>query len=377
MKVTKKGTGNASVKRDSVTAAGKSDSKYSRKSKDHKCVDKSEQSDSRVGGTGSGVVSSEGQPGPATLSSKSPNVHGQKRKIADDVKSSKGVKRKSSDNIVPNTPSHVTKSGDAKKKKMKDQDNKTKETKSDTVRNNSKTPSKTPDVSNKSKPGQMATGAKKSSKSAPAKIKQSKAAKGKSVLKVSKKIFSSKTKKRALTPSNETPKSSIVNSRENSTSSQNKNDKAESATVKSVKKPNKNTKDTTSAKLKETNSDGKIKKRKLDKKTLAKRKLNKMKKLGFLTAPPRRSAALNASAIMNCIFDKPAAAAGPSARLLKVKEEFNVADEEERTASSVLEPETSHVTSLNTESDLSDDEEKECGHPLGGRRMASLNASAM
>ena len=121
MKVTKKGTGKASVKRDSVTAAGKSDSKSSRKSKDHKCVDKSEQSDSRVGGTGSGVVSSEGQPGPATLSSKSPNVHGQKRKIADDVKSSKGVKRKSSDNIVPNTPSHVTKSGDAKKKKMKDQ----------------------------------------------------------------------------------------------------------------------------------------------------------------------------------------------------------------------------------------------------------------
>ena len=99
-----------------------------------------------------------------------------------------------------------------------------------------------------------------------------------------------------------------------------------------------------------------------------------MKKMGFLTAPPRRSAALNASAIMNCIFDKPAAAAGPSARLLKVKEEFNVAEEEERTTSLVLEPDTSDV---NTESDISDDEEKECGLPMGGRRMASLNASAM
>ena len=147
--------------------------------------------------------------------------------------------------------------------------------------------------------------------------------------------------------------------------------------MKSTKKPNKTTKDTPSAKLKETNPDGKIKKRKLDKKTLAKRKLNKMKKMGFLTAPPRRSAALNASAIMNCIFDKPAAAAGPSARLLKVKEEFNVAEEEERTTSLVLEPDTSDVTSVNTESDLSDDEEKECGLQLGGRRMASLNASAM
>ena len=259
------------------------------------------------------------------------------------------------------------------------QDNKTKETKSDTVRNNSKTPSKTPDVSNKSKPGQMATGAKKSSKSAPAKIKQSKAAKGKSVLKVSKKIFSSKTKKRALTPSNETPKSSIVNSRENSTSSQNKNDKAESATVKSVKKPNKNTKDTTSAKLKETNSDGKIKKRKLDKKTLAKRKLNKMKKLGFLTAPPRRSAALNASAIMNCIFDKPTAAAA-SVRLLKVKEEIPDSEEDDRITTSVQDPDTGDLKESNdadTDSDKGDEEEKESDLPVGGRRMASLNASAM
>ena len=225
----------------------------------------------------------------------------------------------------------------------------------------------------------MATGVKKSSKTIPVKQSKSKPSKGKTVLKVSKKIFSSKTKKRALTLSNETSGSSIINDIiiENSTSSQSKNNKAESKSVKSTKKPNKTTKDTPSAKLKETNPDGKIKKRKLDKKTLAKRKLNKMKKMGFLTAPPRRSAALNASAIMNCIFDKPAAAAGPSARLLKVKEEFNVAEEEERTTSLVLEPDTSDVTSVNTESDLSDDEEKECGLQLGGRRMASLNASAM
>ena len=145
-----------------------------------------------------------------------------------------------------------------------------------------------------------------------------------------------------------------------------------------MKKPNKTTKDTPSAKLKETNSDGKIKKRKLDKKTLAKRKLNKMKKMGFLTAPPRRSAALNASAIMNCIFDKPAAAAGPSAKLLKVKEELHDSEEEDRTASSVLEPDTvTENTGSSPDSDPSDDEERGPDPPFAGRRMASLNASAM
>ena len=154
--------------------------------------------------------------------------------------------------------------------------------------------------------------------------------------------------------------------------------------MKSTKKPNKTSvKDTPSAKLKETNSDGKIKKRKLDKKTLAKRKLSKMKKMGFLTAPPRRSAALNASAIMNCIFDKPAAAAaGPSARLLKVKEELRDSEEEERTTSSgLMQPDTSdtaeNAESNNSDSDPSDDEEKEADLSVGGRRMASLNASAM
>ena len=122
MKVSKKGTGNTSAKRNCEASVGRSDPKSVGKSKDHKCVDKSEQSDSRVGGTGSGwVVSSEGQPGPATISSKSPNVHGLRKKSGDDVNSSKGLKRKSSDNIVPNTTPHVTKSGNAKKKKsMKD-----------------------------------------------------------------------------------------------------------------------------------------------------------------------------------------------------------------------------------------------------------------
>ena len=123
MKVSKKGRGNTSAKRNSEASAGNSDSKSAGKSKDHKCADKSEQSDSRVGGTGSGwVVSSEGQPGPATISSKSPNVHGLRKKLGDDVNSSKGLKRKSCDNIVQNTKVHVTKSGNAKKKKgMKDQ----------------------------------------------------------------------------------------------------------------------------------------------------------------------------------------------------------------------------------------------------------------
>lgn len=226
----------------------------------------------------------------------------------------------------------------------------------------------------------MAKGAKKSAKTIPVKQSKSRPSKGKTVLKVSKKIFSSKTKKRALTLSNETSESSIINDiiSENSTSSQNKNSKAESKSVKSIKKPNKTTKDTPSAKLKETNSDGKIKKRKLDKKTLAKRKLNKMKKMGFLTAPPRRSAALNASAIMNCIFDKPAAAAGPSAKLLKVKEELHDSEEEDRTASSVLEPDTvTENSGSSPDSDPSDDEERGSNLPFVGRRMASLNASAM
>ena len=228
----------------------------------------------------------------------------------------------------------------------------------------------------------MVTGVKKSSKTIPVKKSKSKPSKGKTVLKVSKKIFSSKTKKRALTLSTETSESSIINDivSKNTTSSQNKNSKAESKSVRSSKKPNITIKDTPTAKLKETNSDGKIKKRKLDKKTLAKRKLNKMKKMGFLTAPPRRSAALNASAIMNCIFDKPAAAAGPSAKLLNVKEELHDSEEEERTTSSDLEPDTSDKaenTGSNPKCDLSDHIEKGSDLPFAGRRMASLNASAM
>ena len=67
----------------------------------------------------------------------------------------------------------------------------------------------------------------------------------------------------------------------------------------------------------------KVKKRKLDKKTLAKRKLSRMKKLGFLNAPPRRSAALNASAIMNCMLDKSA-----FPRPIKIKVEQPDSDDE-------------------------------------------------
>merc|ERR1712154_366280 len=120
------------------------------------------------------------------------------------------------------------------------------------------------------------------------------------LLKVSKKIFSSKPKKRALNSVRQSEEDESCN---NSSSQNNK--KADSKSVKNVKKPKKVGKDT-SDKCHKTASqaEGKIKKRKLDKKTLAKRKLSRMKKLGYLTAPPRRSAALNASAIMNCIFDK-------------------------------------------------------------------------
>ena len=120
------------------------------------------------------------------------------------------------------------------------------------------------------------------------------------LLKVSKKIFSSKPKKRALNSGRQSEEAESCN---NSSSQNNK--KADSKSVKNVNKPKKVLKDT-SDKLNKTQSqaEGKIKKRKLDKKTLAKRKLSRMKKMGYLTAPPRRSAALNASAIMNCIFDK-------------------------------------------------------------------------
>merc|ERR1712173_454680 len=57
----------------------------------------------------------------------------------------------------------------------------------------------------------------------------------------------------------------------------------------------------------ETDLEKKRLKKKLDKAVMAKRKLSRMKKLGFLSAPPRRSAALNASAIMNCMLETGAA----------------------------------------------------------------------
>merc|ERR1711862_418655 len=79
---------------------------------------------------------------------------------------------------------------------------------------------------------------------------------------------------------------------------------------------------------------------KLDKKTLAKRKLNRMKKLGYLTAPPRRSAALNASAIMNCIFDKqtssasgvaPSSGSGIVSKQIEIKDELPDSDDDTAT----------------------------------------------
>ena len=163
-----------------------------------------------------------------------------------------------------------------------------------------------------------------------AKTKQAKTAhgKGKTLLKVSKKIFSSKLKKGASSLTENSKKSAEINSNgnEKNSSSQENVKKAESKSVKIVKKPNKDSGDSL-AKLKKTEPDGKVKKRKLDKKTLAKRKLSRMKKAGYLAAPPRRSAALNASAIMNCIFDKQTTAALP--KPIKIKEEVVDSEDDE------------------------------------------------
>ena len=162
------------------------------------------------------------------------------------------------------------------------------------------------------------------------------------LLKVSKKIFTSKPKKRAL---NTVRQSEEAESCNNSSSQNNK--KADSKSVKNVNKPKKVWKDT-SDKLNKTQCqpEGKIKKRKLDKKTLAKRKLSRMKKLGYLTAPPRRSAALNASAIMNCIFDK---AVVP--RPIKIKVEPEDSEEETEDDPSVCE-------TVDSDSDQDDGSEK-------------------
>ena len=172
-----------------------------------------------------------------------------------------------------------------------------------------------PNMINKKKSDKKSLASKTKSKSdGRGKVKKT------ALLKVSKKIFSSKPKKRALNTGRQSEEAESCN---NSSSQNNK--KADSKSVKNVKKPKKVMKDTSDKSGHKTASqaEGKIKKRKLDKKTLAKRKLSRMKKLGYLTAPPRRSAALNASAIMNCIFDK---AVVP--RPIKVKVEPEDSEEE-------------------------------------------------
>merc|ERR1712079_912644 len=145
------------------------------------------------------------QPGPPPATrppqSSSANVQG---------KVTAGVKRKSDVNLPNVIASAVANIEDIKRKKVKKQDNKAKEeTQPDTVKSNKKTPSKTSASSKKITAGSMVitgkdTGTKmthKSNKGAKsgAKTKQAKTAhgKGKTLLKVSKKIFSSKLKKGA------------------------------------------------------------------------------------------------------------------------------------------------------------------------------------
>merc|ERR1712106_134316 len=172
---------------------------------------------------------------------------------------------------------------------------------------------------------------KENSKSAPKKGSTDKIKKTQVPLKVSKKIFISKPQKRALTNDDrriqkrEEKNKSIDDSNSEKVSMKNNESSHE---IKSDPKPeNKPKKGSTDVKDLEkgngTESDKKFKKRKLDKKTLAKRKLSRMKKLGFLNAPPRRSAALNASAIMNCMLDKSA-----FPRPIKIKVEQPDSDDE-------------------------------------------------
>ena len=269
----------------------------------------------------------------------------------------------------------------------------------------------TPDKKVKNNQNKKMPGSSKSDKkSLPSKSSTKADGKGKvkktAVLKVSKKIFSSKPKKRAL---NTTGASGENESCNNSSSQDNK--KADSKTVKNVNKPKKECK---------VQAEGKIKKRKLDKKTLAKRKLSRMKKLGYLTAPPRRSAALNASAIMNCIFDK---AVLPKQIKIKVEPDSEEEAEEDESLSQILDSESDHgdgsekltdssqnkinddipaasrgrTSSLISEKHQAtkkdrkvnikkklklnkkkgDESDEPSEYSGGGRRMASLNASAM
>ena len=249
--------------------------------------------------------------------------------------------------------------------------------------------------------------ASKKSTSKPKLSKSNPKDKKKQLLKVSKNIFTSKCKNRALIntgkPKKSTERSSGSN--EKSITSSQDNKKAESKSVKNAKKPKTGSSDN-SDKLKLADSEAKVKKRKLDKKTLAKRKLNQMKKLGYLTAPPRRSAALNASAIMNCIFDKqtssasgvaPSSGSGIVSKQIEIKDELPDSDDDTATMNNSNVEESDSRKGGNEEivdkkqqtpkmktkkviKTKSRDTERSLSESFGGigsRRMASLNASAM
>ena len=256
------------------------------------------------------------------------------------------------------------------------------------------------------------TMASKNSASKPKLSKNNPKEKKKQLLKVSKNIFTSKCKNRALNNTGKPKKSTERSSGSNEkiTSSSQDNKKSEPKSVKNAKKPKTDSSSDNSDKVKQVNSEAKDKKRKLDKKTLAKRKLNRMKKLGFLAAPPRRSAALNASAIMNCIFDKQTSSApglasssssGTLSKQIKIKDELPDSDDETLTmnnSQSSAEEESDftkrgneervdknqQTPRLKTRKKVLKSKSKEADSSLcesvggvGSRRMASLNASAM
>ena len=227
--------------------------------------------------------------------------------------------------------------------------------------------------------------------------------KPRTLLKISKNMFASKVKKGASVDGSK-------KSSDNVKSSQDNTKKTADKPVNNAKKPKSDSvKDSSDKQLTRTDGEGKIKKRKLDKKTLAKRKLSRMKKLGYLTAPPRRSAALNASAIMNCIFDKPSTSLPASTTAVRdIKDEpededdiDDTGDLEANIPSDLGEPQSkkSRVKSDKAENKLKQiasvkskaskvstksggsgkmkSGKGNVGSVAGGRRMASLNASAM
>lgn len=212
----------------------------------------------------------------------------------------------------------------------------------------------------------VAKPSKQQSKSIPKKGSNIKTKKTQIPMKVSKKIFSSKPQKRALTNDDrrikkgEEKNKSIDDSgsekvcmKSNESSHEIKSDPMPVKAENKPKKGSTEVKDLEKANV--TESDKKVKKRKLDKKTLAKRKLSRMKKLGFLNAPPRRSAALNASAIMNCMLDKSA-----FPRPIKIKVEQPDSDDE-----------TTNTQITDTKQEKSDNEHPE--NILSGEKSLKSN----